>query len=285
MENIFKKSLKKIGLRYKKMCNHPLTRNAVFMAMYRYFSFNIIQTVAPKDRVYNWIRGLKLSLTIGDAGLVGNIYYKLMDYEESMFLIDNLKKDDLFIDVGANLGHYSLLASGICKANSIAFEPITKTYNKLIKNIELNNLSSKIHVFKYGVGEEDGILNFTTNKTVMNGVTDKEGENVTQVKVVTLDSVLKTKEPVFIKMDVEGFEYKALKGATETLRKPSLKYLMVEFNDSGNKYGFKDQDVYEIITNFGFAPISYDVEYKEIKKLKSFNKDKFNTLFIREKNA
>ncbi len=279
------KFIKKIKLRYKKMCTHPLTKNDVFMAMYRYLSFNIIQILAPKERVYNWIKGLKLLITIGDAGLVGNIYYKLMDYEDSMFLMDKLKKGDLFIDVGANLGHYSLLASGVCRANSIAFEPITKTYNQLIKNIELNNLLDEIKVLKLGVGAEKGILNFTTDRTVMNSVTDRNGENVAQVQVVTLDSVLESKKPTFMKIDIEGFEYNALKGAVKTLSNPSLKYLMIEFNNSGNKYGFKDEDVYEIVTNFGFIPIRYNVEQKKIKKINSFNRDKFNTLFIRSEYA
>ncbi len=100
--------------------------------------------------MYNWINGLKFYAEKGDAGLVGNIYYKLMDYEDSMFLIDSLKKDELFVDVGANLGHFSLLASGICKAKSIAIEPIKTTMDKLNRNIKLNNLTSYINFINIG---------------------------------------------------------------------------------------------------------------------------------------
>lgn len=126
--------------------NHPLSGSAPLHGFFRYLSFNISQTICRKPKIYNWIDGLKFYAEKGDAGIVGNIYYKLMDYEDSMFLIHHLKRDELFVDVGANLGHYSLIAGGICKAKVMAIEPIEDTVLKLKKNLRLNNLTDKVSV-------------------------------------------------------------------------------------------------------------------------------------------
>ena len=87
-----------------------------------------------------------------------------------MFLINNLNANDLFIDIGANVGHYSLLAAGVCKANVIAFEPIPSTFFKLEENVKLNALSKNVTCHNIGIGEENSILNFTKSKDVMNSV-------------------------------------------------------------------------------------------------------------------
>ncbi len=279
-----KRIKKKLLLRYNIIKKHPLTKASISLAMLRYIYFNISQSIYPKPRIFKWISGLKFYAQKGDAGIVGNIYYKLMDYPDSMFLIDKLSKNDLFVDVGANLGHFSLLAAGISKAKVIAIEPIEETNKKLTKNIELNNLSHKIEIIKYGVGDKNEVLHFTTNRNVMNRVSLNEDENTTKIEVKTLNEILRNVNPLFIKIDVEGYEYNALKGANEILKKTSLKYLMVEFNNSGEKYNLKDQDVFNLILKYNFVPIGYCPETKTVTPLKTYNKNKFNTLFVRKSN-
>ncbi|MDN3666503.1 FkbM family methyltransferase [Algibacter miyuki] len=276
-----RKSVQKILLRYSTIKDHPLTKKAALRGLYRYLNFNLCQTIKKRPRVYNWINGLKFYAEKGDAGIVGNIYYKLMDYEDSMFLLDHLKKNDLFVDIGANLGHYTLLASGVCKSKTIAIEPIVSTLIKLKKNIKLNNLEDSVSVLSIGVGDTKETLNFTTNNTVMNSVSLTENINTVKIEVDTLDSVLENLHPNFIKIDVEGYEYKVLKGASHILKEPQLKYLLIEFNNSGAKFNLKDEDVFELIIQNGFKPIRYNPISKKIRTIKSYNRDKFNTLFVR----
>ena len=163
--------------------NHPLTKSNVSGALIRYIRFNIIQNLNSKPRIYNWINNLKFYAQKGDAGMVANIYFKLFDYEDSMFLLRHLKQNDLFVDVGANVGHYTLLAAGICNAEVIAFEPIPSTFSKLEKNLDLNNLSLKVTVYNIGIGEEDSILNFTKHNDVMNSVALNYETDVVKVQV------------------------------------------------------------------------------------------------------
>ena len=278
---LISKIIKKTSQRYKAFKKHPLTKKDPLMALARYVWFNICQLIYQKPRIYNWIQPLKFYAEKGDAGIVANIYFKLHDYEDSMFLLDHIKENDLFIDVGANVGHFSLLAGGINKARVIAIEPIQATFNKLTKNIELNNLSSRVTCLLNGVGEKKGNLCFINDRTVMNRIAMENEKNTVNVNVITLNDLLKDKDPVFIKIDVEGFELPVLKGAEEVLKNKSLKYLMIEFNNSGKKYGFSDEDVFKFISKYDFIPISYDVKNNLIIKENSYSKHKFNTIFIR----
>jgi FkbM family methyltransferase len=272
----------KIRRRFIDFKSHPLTRNNVVGALYRYIRFNSIQSLYSKPRVYNWIDNLKFYAQKGDAGIVANIYFKLFDYEDSMFLLHHLKQNDLFVDIGANVGHYSLLAAGICKADVIAFEPIPSTFIKLEKNLMLNNLSKKIKAFNIGIGEENSILNFTKTNDVMNSVALEYETNVVSIQVKKLDDVLINNNPTFLKIDVEGFEYFVLKGATAVLANVNLKYIIIELNSSTLKYGHTNQDVYDLLVLLNFVPIRYDVENKKNIEIESFNLEKFNTIFIKK---
>jgi FkbM family methyltransferase len=274
--------IKKMIKRFKAFKNHPLTKKDVLGAIYRYVAFNIIQLFFPHPKIHNWIGGLKFYAQKGDAGVVANIYFKLYDYEDSMFLIKHLSQNELFVDIGANVGHFSLLAAGVSKANVIAFEPIPKTFLKFNRNIELNNLSKRINSFNYGVGNEDTFLNFTTNRDVMNKVIFKYDENSTSIKVVKLDDFLINENPTFLKIDVEGFEYNVLSGGFKILSKKSLKYIIIELNSSGKEYGYSNEDIFNILINFNFIPIEYDVELNLMKKINTYNKNKFNTIFVKK---
>lgn len=213
----------------------------------------------------------------GDAGIVANIYFKLFGYEDSMFLLHHLKQDDLFVDIGANVGHYTLLAAGICNAEVIAFEPIPSTFSKLEKKLELNNLSQKVAAYNIAISEEDSILNFTKDNNVMNSIALNHETDVVKVQVKKLDNI-----PTLLKINVEGYEYFVLKGGTNLLKSEKLKYIIIELNFSTLKFGHTNQEIYEFLLSFDFIPIQYDIENKKTVEIESFNKEKFNTIFIKK---
>lgn len=273
---------KKIAQRMQAFRKHPLTRRRPYAALWRYLWFNTSQSLRPKKRIYRWIDGLKFYAEKGDAGIVANYYFKLFDYEESKFLIRKLTEESLFVDVGANLGHFTLLAAGVAKANVIAVEPIPSTYKKLVANVKLNELQDSVDCMNLGLGDTVGTLSFLQHRTVMNRVAIEGEENTIDVEVTTLDKLLLGKSPTFIKIDVEGYELPVLKGAHQTLSNPELKFLMLEFNDSGVTFGYSDEAVYELVRRFGFYPVSYDVKEDRVIRLESYNTHKFNTLFMRD---
>lgn len=278
MKYIYNKFYKRV----KDFKSHPLTKNNVSGALFRYIKFNIIQNLNSKPRIYNWINNLKFYAQKGDAGIVANIYFKLFDYEDSVFLLHHLKQNDLFVDVGANVGHYTMLAAGICGAEVIAFEPIPSTFLKLKKNLELNNLTQKVTAYNIGIGEEDAILNFTKNNDVMNSVALEHETDVVKVHVKKIDDLLKDTIPTLLKIDVEGYEYFVLKGGSNILMNEKLKYIIIELNSSTLKFGHTNQEIYEFLLSFNFIAVKYDMVNKKTVEIESFNKHKFNTIFIKK---
>lgn len=275
------KIYKKINKRFVKFRKHPLTAKNPYGALIRYIRFNLVSSLYNKDRVYNWINGLKFYAQKGDAGIVPNIYFKLFDYEDSMFIISHLNSKDIFVDIGANVGHFTLLAAQ-SGAKVIAFEPIKTTFEKLKKNIILNSFEDKVVLYNLGVGDKNEFLNFVTHRDVMNGVAiDKElkGE---KIEVVKLDEKLKGIEPSMLKIDVEGYEWFVLQGAQNLLMNNTLKYVLIELNNSGEKFKKTDSLIHDILVNYGFIPCKYNVEWNKLEAISSYRKDKFNTLYFRE---
>ena len=81
------------------------------------------------------------------------------------FIENKLSKKSLFVDVGANVGTYSLIASSIHGNECLSIEPAYFNYISLIKNIEINKLTNKIYPINAAISDSLGITNiyFTTN--------------------------------------------------------------------------------------------------------------------------
>ncbi|MEJ7626598.1 MAG: FkbM family methyltransferase [Ferruginibacter sp.] len=82
------------------------------------------------------------------AGATGNIYMGLHEFPDMGFLLHFLRSEDLFFDIGSNIGSYTILASGQVGAKTFAFEPVPSTFSALHKNILANNLESIVRAFK-----------------------------------------------------------------------------------------------------------------------------------------
>lgn len=79
----------------------------------------------------------------GEHGLTGNIYVALHEYSDLGFLLDALNEGDTFIDVCTNSGSFTILASAVVGANSIAVDPVQSIYFRLKNNVVLNQIEEK----------------------------------------------------------------------------------------------------------------------------------------------
>jgi FkbM family methyltransferase len=122
------------------------------------------------------------------------------------FTLHFLRPDDLFLDVGASIGNYTLLASGVFKARTIAFEPNPQTMGLLRRNIDPNDLDGRVLLEQTAGGAEDGKVEFTLGRDTRNQVTQGNAGRTQRVSVRTLDSVASLTPPTMIKVDVEGYE-------------------------------------------------------------------------------
>jgi FkbM family methyltransferase len=166
-------------------------------------------------------------------GASHTVYARLPDYREMSFWLGALRPGDLFVDVGANIGIYTLLiASHGCDV--IAVEPARDARRLLEVNLGLNG--RKATIVPAALGRVPGQGALTAELGSMNylvpNATEPEapGEPVTEVAVTTLDDVLGDRTAAGVKIDVEGFELDVLLGASRTLGEQRVGVLQLEWN-------------------------------------------------------
>lgn len=269
--------------------NHPVNQSHRLDALKRYVRWQVGSRLVQGQVMCDWILGLKLLVRSGETGLTGNLYCGLHEFSTMAYVLHTLTPDDLFVDVGANVGSYTLLASGGVGARSYSFEPVPETFARLSLNLQVNRLDERVKALNIGVGEGEGELLFTSDEDTVNHVVrpGESSHNTIAVKVRTLDHVLQGESPNLIKIDVEGFETPVINGALETLRKPSLHSVIMELNGSGEQYGYSEKALYDQMISLGFRPYTYDPMTRTLAELGGkdvVRKDQThdNTLFIRD---
>jgi FkbM family methyltransferase len=263
--------------------HHPLTKDHKISAMKRYLSWQLMSRLFTYPLIYPFVEDSRLLVVKGMTGATGNIYTGLHEYGDMGFLLHLLRPGDLFGDIGANIGSYTILASAVAKSKSISIEPVSKTFLHLKHNIAVNNIESLVNLRHCGVGAENGKLFFTsTEDTINHVVTKKEGleERIEEVDVLTLDEIFSEQTPVLLKVDVEGFEMSVLEGAAQTLSKPELKAIILELNGLCNRYGVQEDEIHKLLLSYGFATASYDPMDRKLELLPTYNKSG-NTIYIR----
>lgn len=163
-------------------------------------------------------------------------------YEWSVkkYILDHYHEYNVFIDGGACVGEYCVMLS---KRNirCMAFEPVKDTFDVLTKNLELNDLSSKIRSFPFGLGEQNELAHFAYNPINTGAshiVSGSEASN-REVVIRTFDSVvpelnLESDDRILFKLDIEGMEPEAIRGAKDFIQQyPNITFV-VEDKHCGN---------------------------------------------------
>ena len=206
---------------------HPLTRDRQLAAWGRFARWQVDSRLNP-EVVVPWLEGQRLAMRRGMTGATGNVYLGLLEFLGMMLTVHFLREDDLFLDLGANVGTYTVLASGVAGATTWAFEPDEEAVRDLERNIALNRLSERVVVHACAVGSRDGEIPFTTGMGAMNLVVEADDPAARLVPVRRLDPLTRQRSPAMIKLDVESHEEQALRGAARTLADPALKVVSTE---------------------------------------------------------
>ncbi len=75
-------------------------------AVIRYIKWQVGSRLVPGDVIYQWINNSKVVARNGETGITGNIYCGLHEFPDMAFLLHVLREEDLFVDIGANVGSY-----------------------------------------------------------------------------------------------------------------------------------------------------------------------------------
>jgi FkbM family methyltransferase len=160
----------------------------------------------------------------GKRWIVGSAIHRcwlgFYEYEKQQLISREVQSGNVFWDVGANVGFYSLLASNLVGSGRVfAFEPAPRNLSYLRKHLELNRVTN-VDVLAIAVSDRNGISSFETEETGFMGHLSDEGKIT--VPTATLDSLAeegKILPPDYIKMDIEGAELLALRGASRTFQR------------------------------------------------------------------
>jgi FkbM family methyltransferase len=191
------------------------------------------------------------------------------DFEqiELSFLSAFLRPGDHFIDVGANLGLFSLVASPIVGETGrvIAFEPAPVTFQRLQDNLELNGFRN-VEARNLGLSDKAGFLSLQISEIghdAWNSFAEKASDRYQKkvdVPVSTLDEELATVDRsriTLLKVDVEGWEKFVLRGGEKFLREcePALLVELTEANCAAA--GYRTQEIFDLLVGWGYRWYRY----------------------------
>lgn len=263
--------------------NHPIGRRHKLKSISRFLFWQLGQLFFPGPRNISFLGGAKMHVRKNDTGVTGNIYVGIQDFYEISFALHFLKENDVFADIGANVGFYSIIISNTKNIKSFAFEPVPSTYIKLQKNIELNNLHGLVIPKNIAIGSSLGNVQMSANLDTVNHV-KLSNENIVEdiiVEVHPLDSILlEYGIPSLIKIDVEGFETEVIRGMKNILASTTLKAIIIELNGSGSRYGFDEGAIHQTLLDNSFKPYYYNPFTREIEEVESFGNN--NTIYLRD---
>ncbi len=230
--------------------DHPLGKRDRLGAVGRYSRWQIRRRVIPGPWALSWVNGSQLWVAPGLTGATGNVYCGLHEWPEMAFVLHLLRPEDAFVDIGANVGSYTVLASAAVGCRSVAFEPAPASFAWLQRQLTLNNVVDRVTAHQVALGAEVGILQFSLDQGPMNRVVDAAYAGASQpVPVLPLDAVPAMRQACCWKLDVEGHEQAVLAGAERTLREAPPAAILCEDRSVG---------VAERMAIGGFEPCAYD---------------------------
>jgi FkbM family methyltransferase len=153
--------------------------------------------------------------------------------------IDSFDPDDVFWDVGANTGIYSLYSAKVKGVRTLAFEPAAFNHELLCDNIRLNGLEDRVAAYNLAFSDRSqlGTLTFADDEpgAAIASLEDADVGRLKQAVIVySVDDFIERLAPSFptyIKIDVDGLETQILAGSRRTLADPRLKSLLVEVDE------------------------------------------------------
>lgn len=195
------------------------------------------------------------------------IYLEKFEEEETKFVSSYLNTGDIFIDVGANIGLFSLIAServGL-EGHVYAFEPHPITCNRLMENVSINNFTS-VSIIPKALSDKASILSFFSYKDRMDAfnsfapILENYSYDKIDVEAIKLSDFLNElsenvrRKIKLVKIDVEGWEIPVLKGAIDFFSSPNAPAILVEFTENNAKVaGFSCQELYDLGVNLGYT--------------------------------
>ncbi len=221
-------------------------------------------TLTAEDVLVTTKGGLVLVCNPGDWRIIPIEILNFGDFEsaETRLLLSFVKEDSIVVDIGANIGWYSiLLGRAASRGRIIAFEPIPSTLGFLRKNLTLNN-ATNVEIHEYGLSDEDKDLVFffhshLSGATSAKNLLDNGDAIEIQARVRRMDDVLAAETRIdLLKCDIEGAELFALRGGMDTLRRTKPVIFVEMLRKWSAKFGYHPNDIIDLLHGIGYRCFS-----------------------------
>jgi FkbM family methyltransferase len=197
------------------------------------------------------------------------------------------KSADNFLDIGANMGFYSLALATLNPALNVqSFEPQPRIYSCFATNISLNKLESQVKIYNYGLGSKEDILKMYIPAFTGSGggsfanlhMEEGAAEEVL-VSVKSLDTLVPTNSKVdLIKIDVEGFEFEVIQGGLELIQSSKPTIVIELLRKWMKPFGKQPQDVINLLKPLGYEVFS--IGSSHLTSIIDIDESTFETNFI-----
>ena len=175
------------------------------------------------------------------------MYANPPDLPEMLVWRRELREGDLFIDVGANIGTYTLWAAEL-GAEVIALEPAEDTFGLLQQNIALNGY--RVTAVRAAVGDHCGTTRFTSDLDAANCLA---ADGPVQADLTTIDFLIGDRHVTGMKVDVEGFEIDVLRGCAHALEERRIDLIQLEWNEKSTAaLGTDRRSLVQLLAGYGY---------------------------------
>lgn len=229
-----------------------------------------------KSKVRVCYNGIKINLYL-DSKLSEILVFKPFEKEEQSFLSFFLKKGGIFVDIGSNIGLYSLIASKIVgeEGKVYSFEPTPEIFNRLKENIKANRIRN-IYPYEIALSNKSGTQPFLISRDGYDAWNSfgkpSEGREFDKILVetTTLDEFIEhsgIEKIDLVKLDVEGWEVNVLHGGIKYFSSSQAAAILVEFTDINQRNaGYSSRELYFSMLKLGYQFFTYNSLNKLLTK-------------------
>jgi FkbM family methyltransferase len=233
-------------------------------------------------RVVWWVRQLRVARAVAEeptraaAGFFLSGNKQMLDGtfepDETRWLSGALRTADVFVDIGANIGYYTCLAKA-AGVHVVAIEPLSRNLTVLCKNLSANAWHD-VEVFPVGVGQTSRIVELygdTTGASLVPGWAGAPVHNTELIALSTLDVLVGARfagKRVVVKIDIEGAELDALRGATMLLANdPAPEWLVEIMFREHHPLGANPHflEAFELMWSHGYSAFTADGRFRPIE--------------------
>lgn len=260
---------------------HPYNKRYPFFALKRFIEWKIIKLFKFENYKKTIWNNRKIYLNYDSFQSMWIMYNWLVDWEEFNLIKDFVKWDTCCVDVGANMGFYTIWLSKFTN-NILSFEPNPKNFRRLNQNISANNANDQIRAYNIAVGQVNADVRFTTNLDGENHISIHNLDENSTVVCKRLETILfdnKIEQVAYLKIDVEGFEFEVLKGLGRYIENRKIDIIQIEINKSISNSGSTVKQLLAYIFANDLQLCSYSVLEKQLK-IEHYKKERENYFLV-----